>query len=386
MLTQMSTDSQERQYRPTDASTPNLNYKSYQMPIPKANQGGHKGLLFLALIFGMIFVTAVVFYLIGSKPTVAYTVNQAEALFQHDYQNFLNTPNIMVNYSEGYYGTSVNATLYELDGVSKFVTVDNQNEYTASSTFFGNYEVFCEESGNVGVTCTTAHSANKNAYTVALAIFNFSLIQKVMNINYYNTINVAGRPCDLFTFTTNASTMLEDNATALTLDSINWTQTIPKNFSLRYTICMDKQYGYPAFINVSTTSLSSITNRTTSGTYYLLAALSETTNTTTKNDFTVPVPFSIDSFMCTQQGLAMLNFTSFENTKNTTIRIQNLTSYNLVSGNIISNNVTGRVDAGSLVYGTAYNLTVPFKSNLAYYQVNICSSEYCQPTSCYVTP
>jgi len=305
-------------------------------------------------------------------------------LLADDLAKFNGVSNLFINYTATSYSSLGNSTssekIYMLNNESKILLTGSDGYVTAIYTF-GKLVLYCTES-SYGLGC---FSVRYNQSLLNTTVLNASSILKVANktgVSYGNVSTINGMSCDNFYMMENAS--LVDSYLNATLYQ-EYGLSLP-NYSLDYRFCIDKQYGFPVINNVTQVSYSKLEGSNISAPASSMVALSYRTNAVSASNFQVPVTSTVDSFACAP-NYAILNFTSYVNTPNTTVLIQNLNNYNFTNGTaaVVSNSSAGSTGTSSLAYGTSYyNITVPFNNNLGYSDVNVCIDKYCESEYCYV--
>jgi hypothetical protein len=151
---------------------------------------------------------------------------------------------------------------------------------------------------------------------------------KNFSLKYLGTSNILGKSCDEFSYSINSTELRTlQNYTGLNAFYPATQTGLPGTFYVNE--CINKQYGYPARLNISYVNYSSIQSKTISVPIVSLIATAVATNITS-SIVMPPLNFSLNSASCTPTSVT-LNVTSFVVSTNSTLKIINLSNQAVTS-------------------------------------------------------
>jgi hypothetical protein len=292
-------------------------------------------------------------------------------------QKFENTKNLRLNYDFKMQAYStlipeISMEFYKLNNDMK-VLVSAMGTTTASYIKNG-MTVTCTESSlgslytSNPLKCSVSQSDYQNMFKPKV---DESLYNQTPVI-YNGTKTIINRVCDDFVLKLN-ETQLKSVSNPLTGLAIS--NTTPENASyIGYEICMDREYGYMASLNITVSSYSQLSGKSTE-TNLMSMTVTDISADVTENDLKIPVTFAISNVNCDENSIKF-NLTAFQNIMKPTITVT-LSSYD--------NNVSTSMFKDSLISGETYSINAPTSSKLSgYYTTKVCIGNDCQSDSCYV--
>ncbi len=245
----------------------------------------------------------------------------------------------------------------------------------------GDIHITCTEGSPLGLISSTTKKTVSCKTSPVTSQFSPEVGESILNqtnITYNGVKQIIGRNCDHFTIVLSTSELTSlPMASPITGMAAGLESEISeKEGQVIYEVCMDKQYGYPAFINASLESHSVLSGKSTITNIFSFEATHMSTDVTL-DDMKIPVKFLINELEC-EENLVDLNITSLESFAGPTINID-LSSY--------SQNMSLSKTVVSLNEGETYSFDIiPTTSiDTSYYTAEVCIGDDCQSDYCYVS-
>jgi len=295
-------------------------------------------------------------------------------------QKFESAENLKLNYNFKLSAYSmfslpdISMEFYKLNDDMKILT--NIMGTTSASFIKNDKTITCTES-----SLSTFYTTNRLSCSISSSLYQQSMFKPKVDETLYNQTpvsyvgvkNIANRNCDDFIIKLNQTQMKSVSYPLTGLAISNITSTENASY-VNYEICMDREYGYMALLNISYITYSQLSGKSTE-TNVMSMKVTEMSKGVTEDDLKIPIAFAIGSVSCSENSVKF-NLTAFQNIITPTIKVE-LSSY--------SSNTSTSMSRNNLISGETYLIEMPTTKSLSgSYTVNVCIGSDCQSGYCYV--
>ena len=242
---------------------------------------------------------------------------------------------------------------------------------------------------SAGVLCSAVLPQNSTTSILTNRKF-FDAINATLNKNlvFVGNQSVLGRPCQEYSININASegaaigtnilTAADSSSSAFVGGGLFGGGNITaRGDAYRVGFCIDSAEGYLSKVNVSVSNYSAILNRNITNQIISLEATSYS-RSPNASDFEIPASFAQLNLTCISNNKLEFSFLSLVDSKNTTIKILNLTVYNSTSLLYGEKNLTLSTGTQSLQAYQVYNVTGNVSNLYAFESPRACVDGECQ--------
>ena len=198
------------------------------------------------------------------------------------------------------------------------------------------------------------------------------------NVTYNGVKKIIGRDCDDFLMFLNETSIKSlQNSVPLTGLAIQQADLPSENKTrIVYEVCMDKQYGYLALLNISVNDYSKLSGKVEEINLMSMQVTGVSTDVTA-NDLVIPVAFVIGKMNCSKSSVKF-SMTPMQEIIGPTINLK-LSSYN--------QNISVYKAMDKLTLGLSYSIDMPITTSLknSYYNAGVCIGNDCQSDYCYIS-
>lgn len=302
-----------------------------------------------------------------------------------DYENKLrNVNNIKLSYNFKMSMLSIlsipqiSIDTYKLNGDTKSVV---SSMGTISAVYVkGGKTITCTESNTGSLYGSTSPLSCKIAGESQIPVkttVNEELYNQTV-VTYNGVKKIIGRDCDDFVIYLN-ETNIKDLQKSMPLTGMAIQQpniTAENKTRIAYEVCMDKQYGYIALLNMSLLAYSKLSGKIEEVNIMSLETTKMSTDVT-PNDMMIPVAFILGKVNCSN-SLVRFTMTPIQDIIGPTINLK-LSSY--------SQNISIYKTMDKMTTGLTYSIEMPITTTLktSYYTAEVCIGTDCQSDYCYIS-
>lgn len=266
---------------------------------------------------------------------------------------------------------------YKLNGDTKSVV--SYMGATSAVYVKGDKTITCTEGSISSVYSSTSLSCKITGEsqlpvktTINEELYNQSVVA------YNGVKKIIGRGCDDFVIYLNETNIKElQNSMPLTGLAIQQPNITAENKTrIAYEVCMDKQYGYVALLNMSIFAYSKLSGKIEEVNLMSMEAIGMSTDVTT-NDMMIPVAFILGKLNCSN-SLVRFTMMPMQDIIGPTMNLK-LSSYN--------QNISVYKTMDKMTSGLTYSIEMPITATLktSYYTAEVCIGTDCQSDYCYIS-
>ncbi len=329
-----------------------------------------------------------------SNQTTIQNTSASRLQFLSDIGKFSSTPNIKILYNMTAFNPSPNASsnssqlliTYYKSGNNQSAVITPKLSISQISFYFVNGRSL-ECSNLPSISSINGVNTECNLYNVP-EVYNFP---KITNINfvsnpsttiiYHNQSSVNGRVCNLFTISVPESEVINISS-------------VPPSFAASFlntsiitTECLDNQYGYPSYMNVSVITQNRTATKLTKE--FTLVAENISSGNINPSQFVLPASFALvnsrsGTVSCNGHNMSF-GFTPFKDMLNPNLSI-NASAYNSTSKKFVNIATINKTLNGTYSAFNNYTINVSSSKNISNDGLNICMDNSCVSSYCLVIP
>jgi hypothetical protein len=368
----------------------------------KVNKKSSKNIILIGVIIAVA-VIAVIFAglefnksntTVPSSPTTIQNTSASRLQFLSDIGKFSSNSNIKIVYYMTAFNPSPNATsnssqlliTYYKSGNNQSAVITPKLSISKISFYFIN-ERSLECSSLPSISNINSVNTECNLYNTP-QVYNFPEITSInftsnpsTVIIYHNQSSFNGRACNLFTISVPESEVVNSSRVPPSLAASFL------NTSIVTTECLDNQYNYPSYMNVSVVTQNSTATKSIKE--FTLVAENISLGNINSSQFALPSSFALvnspsGTVSCNGHNISF-GFTPFKNMLNPILSI-NASVYNSTSKKFVNTAFINKTLNGTYSAFSNYTINVSSSKNISDDGLNICMDNSCVSNYCLVIP